>query len=173
MFDKYTTTDALLYKYTQTRTHRHSEQITREGHVSVASEFFTDKWGLHDEFYILIFDRSWWIESTDGFLGRDRMVHCCSAVGKWIHLGLVHLGVKSVGSPMNVLEIKLQQPMRMREQGAMRGIRSKGWVLEYLGVSHVRIPWTIILYSLVILSLLAMKERESERDLLVFVRLCM
>lgn len=54
------------------------------------------------------------------------MVHRCSAVGKWIHSGLVHLGVKSVGSPMNVLEIKLQQPMRMREQGAMRGIRSKG-----------------------------------------------
>lgn len=36
MFDKYSTTDALLYKYTQT-------QRTREGHVSVASEFFDDR----------------------------------------------------------------------------------------------------------------------------------
>ena len=43
MVDKYTTRDALLYKYTETRTHRHREQITWEGHVSVASEFFTDK----------------------------------------------------------------------------------------------------------------------------------
>lgn len=149
-----------------TNTHRHTEH-GKDMFPSHLNSLMTD------EFYILIFDWSWWIESTDGFLGRDRMVHRCSAVGKWIHLGLVHLGVKSVGSPMNVLEIILQQPMRMREQGAMRGIRSKGWVLENLGVGHVRISWTIILYSLVISFVLAMKERERERDLLVFVRLCM
>ena len=70
--------------------YRHREQITWEGHVSIASEFFTERWGLHDEFYILVF----WGE-TEWDAGVQLLVNGFIDA-------LFHLGVKSMESPMNV-----------------------------------------------------------------------